>query len=332
VAQLVFARALLGLLVRAALRNTDLLHIHLSIRGSSIRKSIIGSVARACKIPYVVHLHGIETVGFWEDAGPRLAAALERLFAGSVGVVVMGRYWRDVITRRVPAVIDRIVILPNATPDPVAVKPASPRSGRVQVTFLGQLGARKGTPTLVAALSRLAGRSDWSAVIAGDGDVAQTRAQIRDLGLADRVEVPGWLGVEAREAVFGTTDILVLPSTAENLPMVVMEALARGIAVIATPVGALPEVIISGENGLLVPVGDVETLATQIARLIDDPALRGALGSAARRHHEERYAFDAYISQLIAIWRNVLPKKSGSLLAEPAAQRFEQHQENELRR
>ena len=300
-AQFIFAHALVRFLFSALVGRIDLLHIHLSIRGSSYRKSVLGLVAQLMGVPYIVHLHGIDYREFWSSAHPLLARAIDRLFSHSERIVVMGRYWADVITDRLPQTNNKIVTIPNATPTSSSAHvPAA--DDRVRITFLGQLGARKGTPHLIAALGRLAHRQDWTATIAGDGEVSESREQVGQHLIADRVLVPGWLELRERDRLLRNTDILVLPSLAENLPMVIMEAFARGIPVISTPVGAIPEVIEHGRNGLMVPVGDEGKLAEALEQLIEDPVLRRRLGRAARRDHAERYDFETYVGGLTKVW------------------------------
>lgn len=304
-AQFIFAYALLRLGVRAMRGDVDLLHIHLSIRGSSYRKTVLGSVARLFGIPYVVHLHGSGFDEFWSETNDRLAHAVDRLFRQSAHCIVLGSFWARVIAERLPEVTDRISVLPNATPlcrleqEPTA-------DGRVRITFLGQLGRRKGTPQLLEALGRLADRTDWVATIAGNGDVDESRMRVRGLGIADRTEIPGWLGSTETEQLLRRTDILVLPSFSENLPMVILEAFAHGVAVVSTPIGAVPEVIDHERNGLLVTVGDVPALAAALERLIKEPQLRQRLGFAARRDHAERYEIEPYVTRLVAIWRQTM--------------------------
>jgi glycosyltransferase involved in cell wall biosynthesis len=107
------------------------------------------------------------------------------------------------------------------------------------------------------------------------------------------------------------TDVLVLPSRAENLPMAILEAFARGIAVVATPVGAIPEVIDHDRNGLIVPVGDIVELADSLGRLIANRDLRHRLGTAARHDHAERYEIGRYVERLSAIWRSAATAPAG---------------------
>lgn len=302
-AQGVFASALLRFCMAAWRGDVDLLHIHLSNGGSSYRKAVLAKFARALRIPYVVHLHGIQFREFWASTNPLLQVELKRLHEGSARIVVLGKYWAEVILERLPDLAARIVVLPNATALTPQVCRSKCEQGKVQITFLGKLGTRKGVPDLIRALSRLANLPDWSATIAGDGEIAEAKAQAQQLGIAARVEIPGWLDVAAREKLLARTDILVLPSYAENLPMVIVEAFACGLAVIATPVGAIPEVIVDGHTGLLVQPGDDAALASAIERLVKEPGLRSLLGEGARRMYRERFEFDRYIGQLAEIWR-----------------------------
>ncbi|TMV83194.1 glycosyltransferase family 4 protein, partial [Thioclava sp. BHET1] len=172
-------------------------------------------------------------------------------------------------------------------------------SDRVTILFLGQLSARKGVPELLGALSHptLMGRN-WHAVLAGDGPVDLYRRQALSLGLAARIDFPGWLDRAATARLLATADILVLPSHAEGLAMAVLEGLAHGLAVVTTPVGAHDEVIDDGASGLFVPVGDVDALAATLERLCADSALRAALGRGARAAYLRRYAISGYVEGL----------------------------------
>lgn len=300
-AQGVFAAALAGFLAAAARGEVDLLHIHLSVRGSSYRKSVLAKSARALGVPYVVHLHGTDYREFCDAAPAWLRREIGRMLTGSAAIIVLGEFWARVVGEIEPAAAHKITILPNAT------EPAPPAGHKlmedaVRISFLGQLGHRKGSGDLLQALARMKHVQGWSATLAGDGAIAETRQQVQELGLSN-VAVPGWMSTAQREALLAETDLLVLPSYAENLPMVILEAFAHGIPVITTPVGAIPEVVEPGRNGLLVDPGHVAGLAEAIAQLIDDPSLRRQMGDAARQDHAAKYEMGRYLAELASIWR-----------------------------
>ena len=218
VAQFVFALALIKFLLCVLFRRIDVLHIHLSDWGSSYRKTILGGAAQLLGVPYIVHLHGAVFREFWSAAPYPLAKAIKRLFAESHQIVVMGQYWARVISDRVPEASCKIIVLPNATKATAQAQvPAT--DCRVRITCLGELGQRKGTSLLIEALRGLAGRQDWIATIAGNGDVEQSRNQVSELELGDRILIPGWLNARQTNELLCRTDILVLPSFAENLPI-----------------------------------------------------------------------------------------------------------------
>jgi glycosyltransferase involved in cell wall biosynthesis len=303
-APIVLARALLRLWLAARRREVDVVHICLSLKGSAYRKAAVARVAQYCRVPYVVHLHGGGFEFFWLTAGGRLRRAVDRLFLESAKIVLLGRYWVGVFAGWLPQTGNKVVVLPNSTPGSTMEGEPS-KDGRVRLTFLGELGRRKGSPQLMEALGRLATRKDWTATLAGNGDVEETRASARRLGIEDKVEIPGWLDSEATAQVLRRSDVLVLPTFIENLPMTILEAFACGIPVVTTPVAAITEAVEHERNGLLVPVGDIDALTDALRRLIEDPDLRGRLGRAAREDHARAYDIRGYVARLVSLWREV---------------------------
>jgi glycosyltransferase involved in cell wall biosynthesis len=298
----VFSRAVVRLCVASWLGRVSVVHINVASKGSVYRKALLAAVARQLGVPYVVHLHNGAFDRFWQSAGPQLDRVIAGFLQNSAAIIVLGRYWRELIDRRLPGTGGKVVVLPNATAS-VAAAPEQAKDGRVRISFFGKLGEMKGTPQLVEALALLRDRAAWTATLAGHGDVAGTRAKLIQLQIADRVSVPGWLGPAAADDLLSRTDVLVQPSFVDNLPMTILEAFARGIPVVATPVGVVPDVVVPNVNGLLVPAGDVRALADAMAELIDDPVLRQRLGASARRDHADRYEMNGYVLRLAEIWR-----------------------------
>jgi glycosyltransferase involved in cell wall biosynthesis len=280
--------------------RADVVHINLSSHGSTYRKLVIAGSARMLGIPYVLHLHGSQYQKFWKESG-FLSRRIRNLFEHAARVIVLGRIWRDFVAARAPGAANRIVIVPNATE-----APSLPHAGggeQVHILFLGRVGERKGVPQLIEALGRLSAIQGWRATIAGDGDVEAMCAKAAAVGLAGRVSLPGWVGPDGVAALIAEADILALPSFAENLPVSVIEGMAAGLAVVATPVGAVEDIVVDGQSGLLVPPGDVEALAEALRRLVEDPALRERLGTAAMAIHRQRLDLAPFADAICDVWR-----------------------------
>jgi len=294
-----FTTALLRLLRLHATGRLGAVHANLSKRGSTARKLIVSAVAARLRIPLVIHLHGsgydsffAALPGFWQR---RVTA----MFRRADRVVVLGQGWADWVTRTLGVPPDRVHILNNGVPRPaVRERPAGP----CRILLLGRLGPRKGVPELIRALGTEAVRARaWTAVLAGDGEVELYRGQVDAAGLSDRVVLPGWLDAAAAADRLAMTDILVLPSHAENLPISIIEALAARVAVVATPVGATPELLTHERSALFVPVGDAGALADALVRLIDDPALRHAIAEAGHAVYDQKLDIDLLSRRLAAL-------------------------------
>jgi glycosyltransferase involved in cell wall biosynthesis len=168
---------------------------------------------------------------------------------------------------------DDVHVLTNPAPPPRDVEPERLPEGTF--VFVGRLTRQKALPLAFAAVERVPGAR---LVVVGDGP---DRAELERLA-GERVELRGALPRdEALRVVAGAT-AAVLPSAWENLPHSAVEALSVGVPVVATAVGGVPEVVLDGENGLLVPPGDQEALAAAIRRVLEEPGLRERLAAAAK--------------------------------------------------
>ncbi len=307
-----FGLAMIRLAWLCATRRTRLVHVHMTTRGSVLRKGLACSVAALCGTPFVVHMHGADFLPFYR-ALPRACRALATLvLRRAASVVVLGTGWREFLVTEAGLRASRIEVVLNGVPCP---PPRPPReAGPPRILFLGRLGDRKGVPELLAALATplLAARA-WHATVAGDGEAERFR-QCRDAaGLTGRIAMPGWAGSAEAAALLAQADILVLPSHHEALPMAVIEALAHGVAVITTPVGAMPELLTHGETALLVPPGDVPALAAALAGLVDDAALRGRLAQAGHALFLARLDAAATAERMLGIFRGAAGSKEGLL-------------------
>ena len=190
--------------------------------------------------------------------------------------------------------------IPNFAEAPAEAAPqprtelATPEDASLLVT-LGRLHPAKAQDVAIAALAQLPDTFLW---IAGAGPLeAKLKAQAHALGVSDRVRFLGWRSDASR--LYAAADVCLFPSRYEPLGNVVIQAWAHGLPVVAAASQGPAALIREGEDGLLVPVDDAESLAAAARRLIVDPALRGALAAAGRA----RVAAEFSEAVVTAEWR-----------------------------
>jgi glycosyltransferase involved in cell wall biosynthesis len=206
--------------------------------------------------------------------------------------------------------IRRSCVIPNA-PD-LTVPRGVMSSGRNRlILFLGHLYRDKGVYELLDAFARLQpARPGLRLVLAGEGPEAHgLRLQANRLRLNATVELPGWVGPEAKAALLAKAACLALPSHDEGLPLALLEAMLAGVPVVATSVGGVPEIVEDGRHALLVAPHDPDSLATALARVLDDPVLATRLSEAARRLSRAEYTPDRLAERVSALYREVLASR-----------------------
>ncbi len=208
-----------------------------------------------------------------------------------------------------------VLTIRNGVPRP-AIPPSAVQGRRRQPPLIGTLGRLdrgKGIDVLLRALPAL---SDVRVVIAGDGPERRHLQRLADeLRIGDRVEFLGWLTDPAR--LLADLDVLVVPSRADSMPLVILEAMHTGLPVVATTVGSVPEVITDRSTGLLVPPDEPSALAAALRILIADRGLRLRLGAAAARCAAADASDTAMAASYDRLYRSVL---SGPRRASPGGQ------------
>jgi glycosyltransferase involved in cell wall biosynthesis len=176
--------------------------------------------------------------------------------------------------------------------------------------FVGRMSPGKGHELALRSLKLTAGTSEGSIrlVFAGEGELlGDLRSRAAGLGVEDRVVFAGFR--RDIPALLAASDMLVLPSEAESLPMVILEAMASRMPVIATDVGGISEVVLDGRTGILVHPGDAEALAAAMVRLASDPERRRAMGEAGRRRVELEFSSEASVTAVFELYGRLLDRK-----------------------
>ena len=272
---------------------------------------VAGFLAIGCGLPAVVTVHGIlgECAKFQTDLATKARAKLasllteRRTIRRATDLIAISPY----VTRYYQSEISgRVHEIPNAVAWNFFQVVRTPQRGRV--LFAGRIANGKG---LLELLRAVAGNPDVvrKLVLAGAApDIAYERLvrnETQRLGLANRVEFAGLLSERYLLKEFGLAEVLVLPSYQETAPMVVQQAMASGLAVIATRVGGIPFQIEHDVTGLLFEPGDVGELTRLIERIGNEPTLSRRLGNAAKEMALGKYDAESVAHATLTVYQSM---------------------------
>lgn len=199
---------------------------------------------------------------------------------------------------------ERITVVPNFSMFPPRERPAGEVTTVVHLLAFGRFVHKKGFDVLLRAVARLPDQTGYRLVLAGDGpDRDKLAALAQELGIADRVDFPGWM--EDVTPLLDQADVFVLPSRHEPFGIVVLEAMARGTAIVSTRTEG-PVTILDQNTGWLCEIDDAEDLAAQLEDAIRDDAGRLTRATRALAHYRARYYVDAVLPQMEAGYRQAL--------------------------
>lgn len=258
----------------------DVVHIHMSYKGSFVRKYQVHKLCRKYGVPDVIHMHGSEFKMWYDGCKPAEQGRIRTMLREASAVIVLGEQWNDRIKAIEPAAHTVVVSNTVHIPDAIVQWPAEGEPFRV--LFMGVLIERKGVGDLLDAVATLrdGGRlGDMRVVVAGTGDQErELKEKAAKLGLSDgdspAVEFAGWTDGDRKRALFEQSQAFVLPSYNEGLPVAVLEAISYGMPVVATNVGDIASAVHDGENGHLVKPGDADALADALADIHDEVRFR----------------------------------------------------------
>jgi glycosyltransferase involved in cell wall biosynthesis len=247
--------------------SSDIVHVHLSERGSFVREGALLILAKRRGLATAATIHGASFVPFARQR-PRLVAGVLR--------------HADLITCLDPQVCEivqtmapraRVALLPNPVPFPATILPADQTSEIV--LFAGEIGLRKGADVLCQAWAQVAQeRTDARCILVGP----RTDLQIPKL---ERLTVQAPVAGDEMADLLSRARVVALPSRAEGMPMALAEAMGAGRPFVSTPVGGIPELAADG-GGVLVPVGDADALALRLSEFLADPTIARTWGERGR--------------------------------------------------
>lgn len=292
-------RAFGGLAALLAEHRRAVLHVHTAPHLSFWRDAAYMSMAITVRCPVILQLHGSGFESFY-DASSTVARALIRELLERAA-------WIAAPSQQLVSWVRSVSASANAgfLPNPVAI-PEGAYDGTERpnmILFLGKLAPEKGIFDLIDALASVRDAvPDVRLVCAGEGSRIAVARYAERLGVADAVKFTGWVGPSGKRALLESASVFALPSYSEGMPMSLLEAMAAGVPVIATPVGGIPEVVAEGASGFLAAPGDVATLARLLRKLLLDPGLAAKVGAAGRESVRLRFAPERAIARLEQIY------------------------------
>lgn len=284
----------------ARLKGRKIVHIHYATGKSWKRKVILMHWARLFGYKVIMHCHGAEMHHFSKKIGyHKVKKTLDKASAN----IVLSRRWVDFFNENFKTAplyaVNNIVDMPGTDAD-------TGRHTPVTFLFMGELGHRKGIFDLLEAFAALRDQGlEFRLIVGGNGETDRFKNEVKRLDLERFVDFRGWIGHQAKEEAFGESDVLVLPSRNEGLPIAVLEAMARGKGIVTTPVGGIPEVISDNRNGYLVTPGDVAEISAALRKYIESPETAAEHGKESQNVIRAFYP-GTVAGQLTDIYRNVL--------------------------
>jgi glycosyltransferase involved in cell wall biosynthesis len=271
-----------------------------------------GILAARCPYPSVITIHGIisEEIQFFANQKRWLQHRILALLSNHYCIrrashtILISPYVADYYGQELTG---QKYLIPNPIADHFFTIPRSAEAGRM--LFAGRLIPRKGVLELIRATAQLPDLRSVKLVLAGSLDdasyVGKLRQEVSTLGLGDTVEFRGLLSEREMRAELERCSILVLPAHQETAPMVIAEAMAAGVPVVATDVGGVRFQIDDGETGFIVDAGDVPGLSEKLNALLSNPEKLQEFSAAARQAARDRYAARRIAEQTVDIYRSL---------------------------
>jgi len=299
-----FLRLYQAIYVGVRLREKGLRHIHAHFAGMAARTTFW--INEFFGIPYSFTAHANDIFA------PRdFVVSLAKLIGKAAAVVTVSDYAVRLLQERFPENAAKIHRIYNGV-DLTRFTPTDFGNAPPTIISIGRLIEKKGFGDLIGACALLQARSrQFTCRIIGEGPLEESlRAQVVANDLEKTVALTGPQTQAEIAAQLAHAEVFVLPCTREadggmdNLPTVIMEAMAAGLPVISTPLGGIPEMVEDGLNGELVPERDPAAIASAIERLLDDPMSARNFGDRSREIAREKFSIEESVRQLRALYKN----------------------------
>lgn len=250
-------------------KRIKIVHIHGAANASFDRCKLFIRLAKKCGKKVILHEHAADFVDYFIKADDK--QSITNTLQMCDAMIVLSQSWMKYFAS-IGMEEERIHVLNNIVSPPTLLSKKHTEDGKLHLMYMGEISKRKGGFDLLKAIAdnkeyfkdKLVLRMGGNEV---DGDI---KAYIRDHGLTDFVSYEGWIAGQKKIDCLNWENVYILPSYNEGLPIAILEAMAYSHPVISTPVGGIPEVIKTGETGILVKPGDSKAIAEAILYYVEN--------------------------------------------------------------
>lgn len=303
-----FLKSLLQLAIVLKKNNKiELVHIHGAAKGSFFRKYIIFLFSKYLfRKKVIFHCHGSEMEKFYFSS-PHFVQQMMVYFFNNVDLIIcLSTSWSLFFKQNFSP--QKIAVLENIVEEVIGQSKLDHRTDNtINFLFMGAVGNRKGIFDLLEMIllykQELSGK--MKLIIGGNGEIKRLKEFIAVNELSEIVTYEGWVSGVLKNKLFNETDVYILPSYNEGLPISILEAMTYGLPVISTNVGGIPEIITNGINGCVINPGDNEGIYSSLKLFIDTPALCKEYGSNSMEIVQPYYAKNV-IPKLESIYKELL--------------------------
>lgn len=303
-----YAISLVKIVFCLIFNKIEIVHIHLSERGSFTRKNIVFKIAKFFKKKVMVHMHGAEFKEFYAESNSDKQNKIVNLLINSDKVLVLGNSWNDFVK----SLDERIktIVIPNfvkSTQESVVFNSKKV----VNILFLAVITKRKGIFDLIDAIKLLREDENYNeynvnVIVAGTGtEELQAKEKIKSLNLENHFQFKGWVGNKEKKELLSKSQIFVLPSYNEGLPMSILEAMSYGLPIISTSVGSIEDAVKDNYNGLIIKPGDIKALKDSIGYLMTNEDVCNKFSENSKYLVENIYDERIYFSKIEEMYMTV---------------------------
>lgn len=283
----------------------DIFHIHMASYGSTFRKGLYINFLSKKNKKIILHIHGAEYLVFYNKLSKSKKQKVKNIWNKSHTIIVLSKKWKKEF-QNIFKNLNILEVNNGINIDKLSSGISDVCINKYKFLLLGRLGKRKGAYDIIKATEHIYSKyPSLKIFMAGDGEVEKVKQVIEEKKLSNSVEIVGWTNFNKKLQLLKEVSTILLPSYNEGLPMTILEGMATGKMIIASSVGAIPEVIENGKNGILILPGDIENLAKAMEKVMKNE--NNFLESCSQNNinkAKEKYSTEVMHNKILEIYNS----------------------------